>query len=446
MTSNGPTNLFPGIPQVKAAIRLDAGVDGLVLVEQTALDQSGLEARVQTAKANTAYLLDNDVPLQYVDGVATDQFGFRRDPLTINSTTVAGTYNLVFKVDTLELPITLVIKNPTPKVFVMSARSATPVTVSFPTNATGTPFKFSAGSKAAEAIKFFDEGTANGNDTNGFDELDEQQAQNASDLFANSVNGVYTIELKTNYNATASNSGLFGRIAVADLPVGVYDFKVVKTYPDGRVETVQDKAQVTELDANQVAVFGSPTVTGVNNTKFLDKFIISETSYVKGTYTFEFTIGTITKKYTINVLDRPMLKVSSIKLGSNEGALLGTTYTFVAAVDYAESKLNLDFTLQNLLTDYYVSFDDAAADATGKFAVNALANSGDTASGTAKILLSDLKSITLGTLSADTPASDERITVTVRFWKRVNYSENANRFVLVGEPQLIYVGFKAVVA
>jgi hypothetical protein len=455
MASNGPTNLFPAIPAVKAAIRLAAGKEGIVLVEQTSVANSALQARVRLLDGKDAFLLDETDVLKYVDGNDEDDFGLSRKKLVINNTTVAGTYNLVFKVDTLELPVTIIIKNPTPKIFVMSGLVGADE-VSVPTAAN---YKFDAGSTSKEFLKYLDaaalpDGTST--TTPRFDAFGTEQAVNANDLFAELVDGVYTIEMKSNY-AAGTRSGLYARIAVADLALGVYDFKVVKTYPDGRVETTTDKAEVTGLDGNQVALFGATTKVGVNNPKFIEKFIINEAAYVTGQYKFEFTIGTVSKTYIVNVEDAPKLLVKEVKIGTKVGALLSTTYTFEGgtAVTYALSNVTLTFTLQNLSEEYYVSaaiVENNTGDGTAGegFALNTLISGGSTANSTSKVSLKELETLLLGAIAATVNNNDydndDRITIDLFFWKKVDRSVSANLYESIGEAQRIFIGFKAPVA
>jgi hypothetical protein len=449
MASNGPTNLFPAIPAVKAAIRLAANTEGIVLVEQTSVANSALQARVRLLDGKDAFLLDETDVLKYVDGNDEDDFGLSRKKLVINNTTVAGTYNLVFKVDTLELPVTIIIKNPTPKIFVMSGLVGADE-VSVPTAAN---YKFDAGSTSKEFLKYFDDAAASSAD---FDAFATAQAVNADDLFAESVDGVYTIEMKSNYDAE-ERSGLYARIAVADLALGVYDFKVVKTYPDGRVETTTDKAEVTGLDGNQVALFGATTTVGVNNPKFIEKFIINEAAYETGQYKFEFTIGTVSKTYIVNVEDAPELLVKEVKIGTKVGALLSTTYTFEGgtAVTYALSNVTLTFTLQNLSEEYYVSaavVENNTGDGTAGegFALNTLISGGSTANSISKVSLKELETLLLGAIAATVNNNDydndDRITIDLFFWKKVDRSVSANLYESIGEAQRIFIGFKAPVA
>jgi hypothetical protein len=420
MSSSGPANLFPPIQPMKAAINLTAGSDGLVLVEQTADDHDTLQARVRLANAKPTFALDAANPPLIADGQAADQFGLRRAPLTVSSTTVAGTYNLVFKVDTLELPITIVIKNPEPKLFVLSGtEGSTPaIRTSMPTNEN---IKFSTSSTAAEFIKFFD----NGGGLNNASAFNTVQAADAKDLFASSTTGVFTVDLKSNY--AANNSGFYGRIVIADLAKGAYDFKVVKSYPDGRTETVQDRAEVTGHDNNGLAVFGTPTVLNVNNTMFLNNFLINELAYVKGTYVFDFTIGTINKKYTINVVDLPSLAVTTVKVGTKTTDLFSGDY--ILEPQTIGGTILMDFTKKNLTDAQYVSVD--AASLIPEF----------TPVTETKISLKDLTQLELGTLTSAARSDGNKIYFTLKFWNKVPYSTSASLYTRTGEDQVVVVGF-----
>jgi hypothetical protein len=427
MSSSGPANLFPSIPAVKAAIALTAGKDGLVLAEQTSLEHAGLQTRVRTAKANTTYELDVTNPVAIVDGQTADQFGLRRAPLVVTSATVAGTYNMTFKVDTLELPITIVIKNPEPKLFVLSGTNdATPaLRASTPTDAN---IRFSTSSTASEFIKFFDA-------TGQLDEAADfasKEAADASDLFASSSTGVFTVDLKSNY--AAAKSGFYGRLAIADLPKGAYDFKIVKSYPDGRVETIIDRAEVTGHDNNGLAVFGTPTVLNVNNTMFINNFLINELAYVKGTYVFDFTIGTINKKYTINVVDLPSFGVNSLKVGATTTSAFGGEYIIKPAVPFAGGKIVLDFKLNNLTDAQYVSVSGAALG-------TAIRNNFTPPAETIQAI-KDLTTLDLGSLAEANRSNDDKLYFTLKFYNAVPYSTSAARYTQVGETQQIVIGFR----
>jgi hypothetical protein len=431
MASSGPANLFPSIPAVKAAVNLTAGKDGLLLVEQATGNVT--EATIQKYKPGLTF--DVTVPQINADAQPNDQFGFKRAPLVVTSATVAGTYNMTFKVDTLELPITIVIKNPEPKLFVLSGidSNATPANVlkvSLPSTNTGTtsPVKLDFGSKSQEFIKYFDTGNFPGNYDTAVDGA-------SGDKFISSVNGVYTLEMPSTY--ASATAGLYGRIAIADMPLGVYNFKVVKTYPDGRIETVEDAAEITGHDDNGIAEFGTPTKLNVNNVKFEDKFLIAETEYTLGTYTYEFTFGTVNKKYTINVVKQPSLTVSSLAIGTTATQLFDGSYTLKPGT-YG-GNITMPFTLANLTTANFLSISTATTIA-----------SGFTAPVTTKQSLVGLNTLALGSLTSGARTKNDRIVYTVSFFNLVAFSAipgvsgsstAADRYIQVGESQVITVLF-----
>jgi hypothetical protein len=324
----------------------------------------------------------------------------------------------------------------------MSGLSTT-TKVSVPTSSA---FTFSAGSTSKEFLKYFESASTN------FSTFTDEQAADANDLFADLVDGVYTVELKSTY-AAGTKSGLYGRIAIADLPLGAHSFKVVKTYPDGRVETVEDRAQVTAVDANQVAVFGTATLTGIDNAVIRNNFLINEVAYVEGQYKYEFTIAGVSKTYIVNVEEAPGFSISDLKIGSTVGALLGTTYTFSAEpTDYAASKVTIEFDTINLAEDIFVTIEEASGgDAQSKFTPNTLAN-GVALTSIVKLKLSDLEGVLiLGDLAIwgnPGPTSTNFVAVELKFWKKLDYSVlgNGNLFELVGEKQTIKFGFLTVIS
>jgi hypothetical protein len=302
---------------------------------------------------------------------------------------------------------------------------ATPaLRASTPTDAN---IRFSTSSTASEFIKFFD---ANG-------QLDEaadfasKEAADASDLFASSSTGVFTVDLKSNY--AAAKSGFYGRLAIADLPKGAYDFKIVKSYPDGRVETIIDRAEVTGHDNNGLAVFGTPTVLNVNNTMFLNNFLINELAYVKGTYVFDFTIGTINKKYTINVVDLPSFGVNSLKVGATTTSAFGGEYILKPASPFVGGKITLDFKLNNLTDAQYVSVSGAAL---GGIRTNF------TPPAETIQAIKDLTTLDLGTLAEANRSNNDKLYFTLKFYNSVPYSTSAARYIQVGETQQIVIGFR----
>jgi hypothetical protein len=421
MTTTGPSNIFAGKPAVKAALNLTAGKDGIVLFEQATGAVS--EATVQLFKTDKL-TFDSATSSALLDGQEEDQLGFRRAPLTITNTTVAGTYTMVFKVDTLELPVTLIINNPQPKLFVLSGTGGGN-TVSAPS---GSPFTFSFDSKSKEPIKYFD--ASSGLDT--VTTMNANQNGQNQDEFALLENGEYKVYLKS--NQTAATSGLYGRIAVADITKGAHSFKVVKTYPDGRTETVSDRAEVTSFDENGLAVFGSPTLLNVNNTIFNANFLINEPTLVKGKFTFEFTIGSVSKTYVVNVVELPSLSVSALKVGTATARLAGGEYQLAAGATYA-GNIVVDFTKNELTTADFVE-------------INSVTNIGGnfTDPTTTLVELGSLTSLNLGTLASASRADGNKVFFTLKFWKKVPYSTSTTLYQQIGENQNLILAFKTAYA
>jgi hypothetical protein len=353
---------------------------------------------------------------------------------------------MVFTVDGLETVVNLAIVNPQPKIFVMSGQTlensinvATPISNTANgltsanaviTSATVNDFKFATSGEGYELLKYFD-ASSNFNTLAAMVDKASHQTD-GRDKFAELVDGVYTIDLPT--AKVADGHGLYANVAVADLALGVHNYKIVKTYPDGRVVTIQDTAEVTSLDANQVAVFGSSTKA--NNTKFNDNWRIAELSdeFEKGTYTFEFTIGSVSRKFTVNIVDRPMLSINSLTIGASSTVKYGTAYTLASPANaYAAAKLVINFSQVNIPANTFVSAAVVSGSASAMFTVNTKLDSANAAD-TDKVALSGLSSLELGTVTGD-PTTGQFIRVRLTFWTNVDHSVSADRFVALGETQ-----------
>jgi 5-hydroxyisourate hydrolase-like protein (transthyretin family) len=352
---------------------------------------------------------------------------------------------MVFTVDGLETVVNLAIVNPQPKVFVLSGQTlgnsinvATPISNTADgltsanaviSSATVNNFKFATSGEGYELLKYFDASSNFDTLANMVNKASHQT--DGRDKFAELVDGVYTIDLPT--TKVANGHGLYANVAVADLALGVHNYKIVKTYPDGRVVTIQDTAEVTSLDANQVAVFGSSTKA--NNTKFNDNWRIAELSdeFEKGTYTFEFTIGSVSRKFTVNIIDRPLLKLTNVTVGTAVSALYESKFTF-KPVDYASTTPNivLNYSLQNLTTANFVSATISDT-GTGTAALSTAL------SAAAKVALSG-STLTIGTVTGNFTTT-QKVTIVLTFWNKVDYSVDTSRYVQVGETQTIVFGY-----
>jgi hypothetical protein len=261
-----------------------------------------------------------------------------------------------------------------------------------------------------------------------------------AEKFVTATAGIYDI---LRPGTVTSDNGLFAQMVVSDIPLGVYPYKIVKSYPDGRVVTIEDTAEVTGLDANQIAVFGASTKA--NNTKFNDNFKIDEnnTEFKKGVFNYEFTFNGITRKYVINILEQPKLDVSNISVGTTNSQLFNTSFTLKPA-DYATAlnDVKLTFLAKNLFSATHItvtaSFTDGDAADDGAFAISPdLVLSGG---GPAPVALKDLTSLLVGTLT-ETHTTLNKVVFTVTFWRNVNFSVNSTRYIQVGEVQTVTLGY-----
>jgi hypothetical protein len=114
---------------------------------------------------------------------------------------------------------------------------------------------------------------------------------------------------------------------------------------------------------------------------------------------------------------------------------------YFLSIKVVEDNTGTDIAL-NTAGDLYTAKTDG-------FGVNTLIYGREVANSTSKISLKDLETLVLGDIrvGADTVYADnDRITIEVYFWKKVDRSVSADRYVLVGEKQTIQIGFRAPVA
>jgi hypothetical protein len=308
---------------------------------------------------------------------------------------------------------------------------------------------FAVSGEGFELLKFFD-------NSSGFTDVAEMISKVANaldkfDRFAELVNDEYVIDLPSVYpfNSTDDDKfGLYANVAVADIALGVHNYKIVKTYPDGRVITIADTVEVTDLDLNQIAIFGSSTKA--NNTKFVDNWRIAELAadFELGTYTFEFTIATVTRTFTVNIIDRPSLEVVNLTVGTGQALLYGKVYTVNPIVNGAvNDTVVLEFDLNNLPSDAFVSAVISGGNS-AQLEINTLLSGGATANSTAKVDLSTLadNKLLIGKIRTTALATTDDITITLYFWEKVDYSVSTARFIQIGEPQVILMGALAPIA
>jgi hypothetical protein len=407
MTVAGPSSLIAPIPQTKAAILLAEDDYALSLVEATS-NSTDLSSYLGSLSGD----LDSSIAT-YGDLRFADNSGFRRSNLVIDSTTVAGTYTLTFSVDNLEEVVTLVIRNPQPKLFVLSANvlansgllpnkpsSVIAAATGVNTNALTT---FATEGALYNKIKFKDAG--------GTFSATYGSAFDPSDLFASEINGVYTIEMPAAnlVSPTDLNFGLYSEVAVADMVKGTYNYSISKSYPSGRQETFSDTVTIVNVENNQVAAFDS------NNTKFLTNFVIKEPTLELGQYVYEFSVGAVSRRIVINVVEMPSLVVEKLSVGTS----IATFYEGYHLVPTPSVTPDADSPVRVLIDVSKFGITDE-----NYFVVTSLTDTGLVVDD--PIELNVLTSLD-GVLLLDVGSIDEAIAIndyvelTIKFYKKVSY-------------------------
>jgi hypothetical protein len=465
MSVTGPSRLFEPIPLSRAAILLgEQEFENPPYNTYELVDQTDFEDLFDYLEAKYPQITDiSSSSAEYADLNDDDNFGFERDPLVINSKTVAGTYTLTFTVDGLEKVVNIVIKNPQPKLFVLSGNfdNGDPRLFNRPVSDHLDGATFATSGPLFNKIKFFD---------NDADFTDVEEVKNLLDhdtdeldLFATEVNGVYTIQLPQDYDLDLDEYGLFSLIGVSELNKGTYNYRISKSYPSGREETFSDTVAVTDIDENGLAVFD------VNNEKFIDNFIIAEVGLELGRYTFEFTVASVSKTVVIEVVEMPGFNVEKLTIGE----FIATEYQnyqlidieVVEVLENEAMRILIDISRLGLLeTDFfliteiygsedYVSDPDELVDGE-EFTIKNLIEIGVIES------LDGLLLLDIGSIYGDVDLY-ETLTIEIEFYREVThlewlaslgYTTNGDfiediddydypRFIQIGEEQLINIAF-----
>jgi hypothetical protein len=464
MSATGPSRLFEPIPLSRAAILLgEHDEDDAPYNTYELVDQTDFEDLFDYLEAKYPQITDiSSSSAEYADLNDDDNFGFERDPLVINSKTVAGTYTLTFTVDGLEKVVNIVIKNPQPKLFVLSGNfdNLDPRLFNRPVSDHLDGTTFATSGPLFNKIKFFDN-DADFTDVEEVKDLLDHDTDDL-DLFATEVNGVYTIQLPQDYDLDLDEYGLFSLIGVSELNKGTYNYRISKSYPSGREETFSDTVAVTDIDENGLAVFD------VNNEKFIDNFIIAEVGLELGRYTFEFSVASVSKTVVIEVVEMPGFNVEKLTIGE----FVATEYQNYQLIDIEVvevleneamrilidiSRLGLLETDFFLITDIYGSEDyvsDPDEQGVGEFTIKNLIEIGVIES------LDGLLLLDIGSLYGDVDLY-ESLTIEIEFYREVThleylaalgYTTNGDflgdidvydypRFIQIGEEQLINIAF-----
>jgi hypothetical protein len=375
---------------------------------------------------NLNYEVDAGAEAYDTNDIPGDDLGLLRRQIQIKNTTVEGMYVLTFKADDLVTTINLRVKNPTPKVFVMSGLDANKLLdedfLPVDGNLGATEF-----STEYNLIKFYDEaGTIS-------------DAVNALDKFVYPVNGVYTVELPA--TTTADRDSLYGSIKVADLAKGTYTYSITKKYPDGREERYSDSVKVGDLDDNQVANFDllSTDAMYAANEEFKSNWKLEVSKYELGTYEYSFTIGSATRNITINVVEPPSFKVNKLTVDGVELMLFNKEYRALIAgtVNEAIGDIFVDVELQNITeAEYYYVYVSGNAGAWALADITTTASPADTALKS----LEGVKNLYLGEIISDSLVN-EKLVISIKFYKtvqKVNVGDSG--FALIGTQTLTITG------
>ena len=440
---NGPSDIIPAITQFRAAVLLADNKDTFVLVNQTGsqVTVTSDQASLRLALEDKFLLVDETLP---VPGDAFTGGGLNRPVLAVNKATATGSYNLKFTVGNVSKTVTLNVKNPEPKIFVLSALGASPV---LGKGAAGTTFStapnLAVDTPTYNLLKIYNE---TGDSTHTID---------AADKFVAEANGSYSFFLPN--RTLIADDILKAEIAIADLPLGEYNYSISKKYPDGRVVTFADKATVTSLDGHNLAVFATSGGTfAAQNTIFVANWKIDETTYAEGTYEYEFSIGNISRKFVVNVLPQPGLDISALMIGNTTLSLFEKDYLVLAANALGEVKISFD--LEGLTGNNYFRIKQVA---TTFGYTEAFVDGGTDGFSDVIYSLKDLQELVLGFISStgDVPAAADNLVITLRFYERVakpfpanlasptaleaDWDDNNDAYDIVGVDQEISIKVRA---
>ena len=441
MAVQGPSDIFPSIEQFRAAVLLAPNKDSFVLVNQTAAqftDETGLRLALE----DKYLLLDTALP---VPGDVFTGGGLNRPILSVNKATATGSYKLTFNVGGLSKEVTLVVKNPEPKIFVLSALeddALQTVTKSNPVVGTGaggtstfsTTPDTSVKTPTYNLLKILNETGA-----------DAAHTVDKTDKFIPELNGEYSFFMPR--RALTTDDILKAEIAIADLDVGEYNYSVTKKYPDGRVISFSDKALITSVNNFNLAVFDSTVGTQTaavvkQNDDFKDIWGIYEPTYMVGTYEYHFSFGNLSKKIVVNVLDPVGFDLNSVAIGDVEASLFTKIYQSEAG---KIGLLTLNFGLSQVTENDYFRISKTGTTAT--LAEFWTPDTGDANFSTEMYSLKDLRELVVGNVSVAT--NPQVIILNVKFYKLVdkpftgvnaaNWNNGREAFDTIGETQVIKI-------
>jgi hypothetical protein len=456
MDVSGPSNLLEEVEAFKAAVLLADNTDTFMLVNQLGAN-TNKETAIREALDDDYLLLDTAL-VTTADSFTTNT-GLLRPVLNINKATVAGTYKMTLDVNGVQSELTLIIKNPQPKIFVLSGLDAAPAAATG-----GTPDQGDLVPVVGKGDQFstspdLSVETPTYNLLKVKNAVTSDNVVDANDVFVEETNGEFNFFIPTG-SLSADTNVLRATIAIADVELGEYNYSIVKKYPDGRVVTFADKATVTSLDVHNLAVFG--TDAGVastpQNTIFNTNWKIEETLYEEGQYEYEFTFAGVTKKWIVNALPQPSLDINEATVGNTELSLFEGDYLILTAKMKGQVKLSFD--LNGLTGDNYFRLNWSATATPGfTFApvwtqADANASTGNSTFSTEIYSLKDLQELVLGNVTGTATVNKDLI-LKVKFYEKVNkpftgtnaaaFNNGKDAFDVVGVDQVITIKVRAAI-
>jgi hypothetical protein len=386
---SGPSQLFANLASTRAAIGLGANKTQLVV-----------HKRGTGPSAATVDTVDSEA---VIDGSA----------LQINKDTVPGTYTLTYTVDSLTKVVTLVIKNPSAKLFVLSGTdTGTPALPQLELGVAGGLFNPAAPN--ASFLKFSTTGAA-------FNKISVDYSLN-TDVFVAPVAGVYKVTKWSN-----GTTDFYADIDVVDLVAGTYNYAIIKKLPSGRIEEIFDIIEVTGLDSNHKSQFAV-------DTRFSNNWHGNVLGAELGVYEFEFRIAGLTLAFKVEVVDEPKVTVGGLKVGTLATTLYNQAFRITTtAAPTTATAVAMDISLLNLTgANYYTIQATQTSGVNATFvgtslgsgfanfaALSSAATTINLASGSINgyLPIGTKTSISLGTLLFATPAVGNEITYKINFFR-----------------------------
>jgi hypothetical protein len=338
---------------VKAAIHLDDQNDAITiwgLTKGSYLDDNDNEVdaeEISQTQLEDLFDLENLSALNHLE-LWGDEFEFHNplgsiadEVLTIRKSTVPGTYTFTFKVDTLTTTLTLEVVEPTAQILALTSEDSSYdseteyVSVNKTTtrkNWLGTPL-----------VEDFEGDTDIPDELVSFLELDEDDVE--------FTNGKLTL-----YKSIEDNVSVFvDTLGIVDLTPGTYNYSVTKTYPDASSERYVGSVKFTSQSFDDLGLFareisavedeldGVPLQDTDSNyfehvagSYFGQHFVLDEQNLQLGVTTIEFRIGSVSKTYTIEVLEEASINIETVKVNNTTLNLFNNTLYSPNEVNYYE--------------------------------------------------------------------------------------------------------------